>query len=137
MIFAVSLQQLIHSCATIFATLTHSDGPVVSNGCNRSQTRTFTATDGCGNTATKSITATWIVDRTPPSFTGSYTDVDLGCNPANPNGALGSASATDGCGAVTITSSDGAVASQDVTVQEQEHSLQETVVAIQLQHPVP
>ena len=44
---------------------------------------------------------------TPPSFTGTYTDVDLGCNPANPAGSLGSASATDGCGAVTITSSDG------------------------------
>jgi hypothetical protein len=37
-------------------------------------------------------------------FTGSYADVNLGCNPANPDGSLGSASATDGCGAVTITS---------------------------------
>src|SRR4030095_15632853 len=35
-------------------TPTSSDGPVVSNGCARSQTRTFTAIDACGNTATAS-----------------------------------------------------------------------------------
>ncbi len=94
---------------SIHAELTHSDGPVVSNGCSRSQTRTWTATDGCGNTATKSITATWIVDHTPPSFTGSYSDVNLGCNPPEPAGSLGTATATDACGAVTITSSTGTV----------------------------
>ena len=92
-------------------TLTSSDGPIISNGCNRTQTRTWTAIDDCGNTATASRTVTWISDVTPPSFTGSYTDVNLGCNPANPDGSLGSASATDVCGAVTITQSDGAVVS--------------------------
>ena len=92
-------------------TITSSDGSVVSDGCNRSRTRTFTATDGCGNTATVSRTVRWIVDVTSPVFTGSYADVNLGCNPANPGGSLGSASATDGCGAVTITSSDGSVQS--------------------------
>ncbi|HET9325378.1 MAG TPA: hypothetical protein VFQ05_01270, partial [Candidatus Eisenbacteria bacterium] len=86
-----------------------SDGPVVSNGCNRSQTRTWTATDACGNTATAARTATWISDVTPPAFTGSYADVNLGCNPADPAGSLGTATATDACGGVTITSSDGAV----------------------------
>jgi hypothetical protein len=40
---------------------------------------------------------------TPPAFTGSYADVNLGCNPANPDGSLGTATATDACGAVTIT----------------------------------
>jgi len=91
--------------------ITSSDGPVVSDGCNRSRTRTFTANDGCNNTATVSRTVRWIADVTPPAFTGSYGDVNLGCNPANPDGSLGSASATDACGAVTISQSDGSVAS--------------------------
>src|SRR4029434_1792668 len=92
-------------------TITSSDGAVVSDGCNRSKTRTFTATDGCLNTSTTSRTVRWIADVTPPSFTGSYADVNLGCNPANPDGSLGTATATDVCGAVTITSVDGAVVS--------------------------
>ena len=69
----------------------------------RSRTRTFTATDGCLNTSTTSRTVRWIADITPPAFTGSYADVNLGCNPANPDGSLGTATATDACGAVTIT----------------------------------
>jgi hypothetical protein len=44
--------------------------------------------------------------------------VNLGCNPENPSGSLGSASATDACGAVTITSSDGDVQSMVVPVGE-------------------
>src|SRR6185369_10041468 len=94
-------------------TITSSDGAVVSNNCDRSLTRTFTALDGCGNTATVTRTVTWTDDLTPPTFTGSYTNVVLGCNPANPAGSLGTATATDGCGAVTITSSDGAVVSNN------------------------
>jgi hypothetical protein len=92
-------------------TITSADGAVVSDGCNRARTRTFTARDGCNNTSTTSRTVRWISDVTPPAFTGSYADVNLGCNPANPDGSLGTATATDGCGAVTITSSDGAVVS--------------------------
>jgi hypothetical protein len=92
-------------------TITQSDGAVVTDGCNRSRTRTFTATDGCLNTSTTSRTVRWIYDHTPATFTGSYADVNLGCNPANPDGSLGTASATDVCGAVTITQSDGAVVS--------------------------
>jgi hypothetical protein len=89
--------------------------------CLRSQTRTFTALDGVGNTATVTRTVNWTADNTPPTFTGSYTTTDLGCNPADVNGALGTASATDGCGAVTITPSDGAVSSNVVFVHRQEH----------------
>ncbi|HEX3165852.1 MAG TPA: MopE-related protein [Chitinophagaceae bacterium] len=92
-------------------TITSSDGAVISNGCNRSRTRTFTATDGCLNTSTTSRTVRWIADITPPSFTGYYSDVNLTCNPANPDGSLGTATATDVCGTVTITSYDGAVVS--------------------------
>jgi hypothetical protein len=92
-------------------TVTSSDGNVVSSGCNRSITRTFTAKDGCNNISTTSRTVRWIADITPPSFTGYYSDVNLTCNPANPDGSLGTATATDVCGAVTITSTDGAVVS--------------------------
>jgi hypothetical protein len=90
---------------------TASDSPVASDGCTRTQTRTWTAIDACGNTSTASRTVTWKSDNTPPVFTGTYGDVNLGCNPENPDGSLGSASATDACGAVTITSSDGDVQS--------------------------
>src|SRR5678815_4457944 len=92
-------------------TITSSDEAVLSDGCNRSRTRTFTATDGCLNTSITSRTVRWIADLTPPAFTGSYADVNLGCNPANPDGSLGTATATDVCGAVTINSSDGVVVS--------------------------
>src|SRR5204862_3428286 len=43
-------------------TVSSSDGSVVSNGCARSQTRTFTAMDACGNTSTTSRTATWTAE---------------------------------------------------------------------------
>jgi hypothetical protein len=92
-------------------TITSSDGDVQSNGCARWRIRTFTATDACLKTATTSRTVRWTSDNTPPAFTGTYGDVNLGCNPENPGGSLGSASATDACGAVTITSSDGDVQS--------------------------
>jgi hypothetical protein len=92
--------------------ISFTDGEIISEGCTSSQTRTFTAKDGCGgNTASISRTVTWIADATPPTFNGTYPDINLGCNPANPDGSLGSASATDGCGAVTITQTDGAVIS--------------------------
>jgi hypothetical protein len=35
-------------------------------------------------------------DETAPTFTGSYNDINLGCNPANPDGSLGTVTATDG-----------------------------------------
>ena len=59
-------------------TITSQDGSVVSDGCNRSVTRTFTARDGCNNTSSTSRTVRWIADVTPPTFTGRYADVNLG-----------------------------------------------------------
>ena len=84
-----------------------------SNGCARSQTRTFTAIDACGNTSTASRTATWTADVTAPTITATGGSLTLGCNPTagDINGALGSASATDACGTPTVSSSDGAVIS--------------------------
>ena len=92
-------------------TITSSDGSITSNGCARTQVRTFTATDACGNTATTSRTVSWIEDITPPVFTGNYNNVTLGCAPGTIDASLGSATATDACGAVTITSSDGSISS--------------------------
>jgi len=99
------------ACGT--PTVTSSTGGVQSNGCLRSQTRTFTATDACGNTATTSRTATWTFDITAPTVTATGDNLTLGCNPSEGsiNGALGSASATDACGTPTVTSTTGAVQS--------------------------
>src|SRR6266496_750949 len=101
------------ACST--PTVTSSDGAVSSSGCSRSQTRIFTATDACGNIATTSRTATWTADVTAPAITTSGTPANgvLGCNPSSAaiNGALGTATATDACGAPTLTSTDGAVQS--------------------------
>ena len=92
-------------------TITSSDGAITTSSCSASQTRIFIATDACGNTASTSRTVNWAFDFSPPAFTGSYSDVTLGCNPNNIDATLGSATATDGCGAVTITQSDGSIAS--------------------------
>src|SRR4029078_3680531 len=94
-------------------TVTSSDGSVSSDGCSRTQTRTFTAKDGCGNTSTTSRTVNWIADTTPPTITANGTGTSLGCNPAASDieAALGGASATDNCGPATVTCSDGVVSS--------------------------
>src|SRR5205085_19356 len=99
------------NCGT--PTLTSSDAVVVSNGCDRTQTRTWTATDGCDNTSTASRTVSWTFDITAPIITAIGTTTTLGCNPtaANIDAALGSATATDNCGTPTLTSTDNTVSS--------------------------
>src|SRR4029079_4871371 len=94
-------------CSSV--SISSTDGSIATSGCTRTQTRTFTATDHCGNTETVSRTVSWIVDVTKPVFTGSYSSIDLNCNPtaAAIEFALGSATATDGCSGATISSSDG------------------------------
>ena len=99
------------NCVT--PTLTSSDGAVQSSGCNRSKTRTWTARDFCGNTSTTSRTATWVADGAGPTITTGGNNAALGCNPSGAaiDAALGTATASDGCGATTISSNDGAVTS--------------------------
>jgi hypothetical protein len=91
-----------------------SDTAVTVNGCTRSQTRTWTATDACGNTATPvSRTVTWTVDTTAPVITATGTPANgvLGCNPSSAQieAALGSATAIDNCSTATVSVSDSAV----------------------------
>ena len=97
------------NCGT--ATLTSADGTVQSTGCNRSQTRTWTAVDGCGNVSSVARTATWTADQTAPTLTAGGNNGALGCNPTGAaiNAALGTASATDLCGTPTVSSNDSPV----------------------------
>src|SRR5678815_5597669 len=97
------------ACSTPIVTFT--DGAVISNGCAFSQVRTFIASDGCGNSATAIRTVNWTSDLIPPTFTGTYSVVPLGCNPlaSDITAALGSATATDACSTATVTFTDGAV----------------------------
>src|SRR5678810_1474422 len=68
------------ACST--PTTTPNDGPVTSDGCSRSQTRTWTSRDACGNTSTAARTVTWTSDNTCLLYTSDATDkrpsVDLG-----------------------------------------------------------
>src|SRR5688572_9684079 len=95
------------------STVSSSDGSVSSNGCGRSQTRTWTARDFCGNTSTASRTVTWTADVTAPVITTGGTTTTLGCNPSanDIDNALGTATATDACGVPTLSVSDGSVSS--------------------------
>jgi hypothetical protein len=111
-------------CANV--TITSSDGPTESVGCSRARTRTFTATGGCGNTATASRTVTWTSDNTPPVITTGGTTTTLGCNPTSGdiNGALGTATATDGCGTPTVSAEVMVLLeAMDVFAHKQEHGL--------------
>src|SRR5437868_8176 len=99
------------NCGT--PTLTSSDGIVSSNGCDRTQIRTWTATDACGNSSTASRTVNWIFDITAPVISATGVTTTLGCNPTatDIDAALGSATATDNCGTPTLTSNDSVVSS--------------------------
>ena len=90
--------------------ITSALGAITTDGCLRSQTRTYTATDGCTNTATCTQVFTWTVDITPPVFTFCPPGSNLGCNPAGVP-APGAATATDACGTPVITSALGTVTS--------------------------
>src|SRR6185369_3967108 len=55
-------------------------GQITSNGCARSQTRTWIATDACNNSATASRTINWTSDVTPPEVTCPHDTVIGECN---------------------------------------------------------
>ena len=74
------------TCATVTASnecgplpVTCTAGPITVNGCNRTQTFTYSAT-GCNLTTTATVTFTWTV-VTAPVLVGVPIGGDLGCNP--------------------------------------------------------
>ena len=86
--------------------VTYSDN-VTPGTCANEKTivRTWTATDGCGNTATCDQTIA-VTDDTPPTVT-CPPDVTMPCGyPTNPF-VTGFPQASDECGDVTVTHSDG------------------------------
>jgi len=92
------------NCDVLTATV--NTGSINSNGCIRTQTRTWSVSDACGNAATPvSVTATWTEDLTPPVINANGAALALGCNPtpAQIEAALGTATASDACGSVTPT----------------------------------
>jgi hypothetical protein len=115
---ALGVASAFDGCAA--PTLVTSTGPVVTNGCNRSQTRTFSSIDACGNFASASRTVTWIVDISPPVFIGDYSTVNLGVDPdpTNISAALDGATASDACGTPTLTFSNGPVISNSCDLSQ-------------------
>src|SRR5204863_9114532 len=75
----------------------------------------------CGNTATTSRSVSWTAYQTPPTFTVYYLSlhVALPILPTDITAALGSATATDACGAITnLTSSDATPTTSGCTVTQ-------------------
>ena len=86
-------------------TIRYSDS--VSNSCANTKvvSRTWTATDECGNTTT-GLQKVTVRDITAPALTMPL-DLVLECGANTAPNATGTATAQDGCGAVTVTYSDG------------------------------
>lgn len=91
-------------------TITSALGDEVGTGCSKTRTRTYTARDACGNTSTCQQVFTYVLDATPPVFTSCPSTVTVECGSPTSTAALGAAIATDACGSVTTTSSDGTTA---------------------------
>jgi hypothetical protein len=85
--------------------VTFSDSQVLVEGCIRSITRTFVATDVCENKAEASVTVSWTEDLTIPIIIADKKDANLYCNPseAEIDAALGGAKGEDGCGIVELS----------------------------------
>jgi len=104
------------ACANVTATdacdgtlnATCSPGAVGANGCDRSQTFTYSVTDGCGNSASSDVSYTWTEDTSAPTFDNLPTGGDLGCNPKPPT--CQAVTASDDCdGTLNASCSPGAV----------------------------
>ncbi len=84
--------------------VTYNDVVTTNCAATRVLSRTWTATDACGNT-TNGVQTITVRDTTPPALT-TPANITLEC-PANISSTnTGVATATDGCGTVTISSSD-------------------------------
>ena len=90
------------------AIVTCTSGSIIENGCNRSQTFTYTATDACGNKATATSTYTWTEDLTPPVLANVPADKDLGNNPELPT-CDAAVTAADQCSEATVVCTSGTI----------------------------
>jgi large repetitive protein len=86
------------------ATITFVDASAGSACAGMTMTRTYTATDACGNVKTALTVITVAPDVTAPAFTSLPTQ-DLMVNACTLPVNIGTATATDGCSGVTVTSS--------------------------------
>ncbi|MBK8565493.1 MAG: DUF11 domain-containing protein, partial [Saprospiraceae bacterium] len=91
-------------------TMSCTPGPITSNGCNRTQIFTISAT-ACGLTSTCTRTFTWTVATAPVFDNCTSGTTDLGCNPAVLPSCDAGITATNECGAVTVTCTPGAITS--------------------------
>src|SRR5207244_1897945 len=85
------------NCSVPVITCARTDA---TNGCTRTRTIVYTATDACTNSRTCTQVITWTVDTTPPVLANCPAPtLDLGCNPANiPTCTNYTVTATDDCG---------------------------------------
>ncbi len=90
------------------ATVTCSPGTIIKDGCNRSQTFTYTATDASGNKATAKTTYTWTEDLTTPVLSNVPADKYLGNNPELPS-CDAKVTATGGCSEATVVCTPGTI----------------------------
>src|SRR6187397_1593314 len=89
------------ACGAVSITSTDASAPGTCAN-EYTLTRTFIATDACGNTATASQVIT-VEDNTAPVFTSVPVAATIEC-PLTPS--FGIPTASDACGAVSITSTD-------------------------------
>jgi len=93
--------------------VTCTPGAITGADCNKSQTFTYSATDGCGNTSSATVTYTWKIDTTAPVLPTLPAGGNLGCNPTPPTCATG-LKATDNCdGEVAVTCTPGDITGTD------------------------
>ncbi|MBW6490324.1 MAG: T9SS type A sorting domain-containing protein [Lentimicrobium sp.] len=82
-------------------------GTVIENGCNRSQTFTYTAT-ACGLSDTETVTYTWTV-VTAPVIANLPLGGDLGCNPTTLPTCSTTVTASNECGPVEVSCTPGEI----------------------------
>lgn len=96
----------INGCSE--ATVICTPGEIKANGCEKSQTFTYTATDNCGNTVSASVTYTWTEDLIPPVLVKVPVSQYLGINPELPT-CDSEVTAIDECGETTTTCTPGEI----------------------------
>jgi uncharacterized repeat protein (TIGR01451 family) len=70
------------TCGSVAVTC--SAGEITGEGCEKSQTFTYSAEDACGNKASDTVTYTWTEDTADPVLPTLPDGGDLGCNPELP-----------------------------------------------------